>query len=95
MPTEELKKLKPLKERLVAIKEELIEDVIVAVTHFVEALWKVSIEEEKSTLSRDASTPFFSHFLVPHVPKIGGHLRGCFPVVPFLGIRRGHPRDGS
>lgn len=43
MPLEELKKLKPLKEGLVAIKEELIEEVLVVMAWFVEALRKISI----------------------------------------------------
>lgn len=47
MPLEKLKKLKPLKEGLVAVKEELIEEVLAVVAQFVEALQKISIEEEK------------------------------------------------
>ena len=47
MTLNELRKQLPLKEGLVAIKEKLIDEVIEVVARFVEALQKVSKEEEK------------------------------------------------
>lgn len=45
--TEELRKVRPLKEGMVTVKQEVMDDVLEVVRKFVEALHKISVEEDK------------------------------------------------
>lgn len=47
VPVERLKKFTPLMEGMDQVKQEVIDDVLMMVTHFIGTLDKVSLEEQK------------------------------------------------
>lgn len=47
VPTEELRKVKPLREGMIAVKQEVMDEVLVVLRQFIEALHKISFDEDQ------------------------------------------------